>query len=70
MHKDGRYRLRYRLRTLLPSSLGGLFFPKGKSDCGNHVFYKESDESDRCLYCQVGERRPSQFEHSEDIDIG
>jgi hypothetical protein len=60
MVERGKYRWRYSLRTLMPWSMVE-FFPKGKRDCGNHIFYKDTDEVDRCLYCRVGERCPSQF---------
>jgi hypothetical protein len=41
------------------------FFTKGKLDCENHVFYKESDEVDLCYFCLIGERRPSQYPPSK-----
>jgi hypothetical protein len=34
---------------------------KGKHDCGQHEWYKESNDVDRCYHCSIGERRPSQF---------
>ncbi|MGA2306749.1 MAG: hypothetical protein ABSH29_21555 [Acidimicrobiales bacterium] len=56
----GKYRWRTRIRMHLPWLLVNLA-PKGKSDCGNHEWYKSSDELDRCYHCVVGERRPSQI---------
>ena len=58
----GRYRWRGRIRRHLPWALISLgLAAKGKRDCGNHEWYKQSDEVDRCYHCEVGERRPSQF---------
>jgi hypothetical protein len=57
-----RYRWRTRLRRRLPWFLiqRGVA-AKGKADCGDHEWYKSSDQIDRCYHCEVGERRPSQF---------
>ncbi|MDP9386837.1 MAG: hypothetical protein M3Q48_02635 [Actinomycetota bacterium] len=59
----GKYRLRTAVRGRLPwffVNLGVL--AKGRRDCGDHEWYKASDEVDRCYHCEVGERRPSQFD--------
>lgn len=34
---------------------------KGQRDCGDHEWYKESDEGYRCWHCEVGQRRPSRL---------
>ncbi len=60
MTSRGKYRRRTWLRVHMPWSMMR-FFPKGRRDCGDHRFYKETDEVDLCYYCAVGERRPSQF---------
>jgi hypothetical protein len=58
----GKYRIRKAIRARLPWFLVHLgVAAKGKHDCGNHDWYKSSDEVDRCYYCDVGERRPSQI---------
>lgn len=57
-----RYRWRTRLRRRLPWPLINLgLAAKGTADCGDHDWYKESGEVDRCYHCKVAERRPSQF---------
>ncbi|GAA0655448.1 hypothetical protein GCM10010193_02280 [Kitasatospora atroaurantiaca] len=50
-----KYRLRTRLRVLLPSWLGRAF-PKGKGDCGAHEWYRYDESSYRCYHCAVGVR--------------
>src|SRR6185295_2595858 len=50
-----RYRLRTRIRQLLPFALIGLA-PKGKTDCGDHEWYRSTDEVYRCYHCIVGIR--------------
>ena len=58
----GRYRWRTRVRRRLPWMLVNRgVAAKGSGDCGDHDWYKESDEVDRCYHCEIGERRPSQF---------
>jgi hypothetical protein len=58
----GRFRQRTRLRRRLPLFLvqRGVA-AKGRSDCGNHEWYKASDDEDHCYHCRVGVRRPSQI---------
>lgn len=56
----GRYRWRTRLRALLPMRLAE-YVRKGRADCGNHEWYKSTDEEDRCYHCEIGVRRPSEF---------
>jgi hypothetical protein len=63
---SGRYRWRTRLRTRLPWGLVA-FVPKGMHDCGNHEWYKASDDEDNCYHCSVGVRRPSMFEKGPDL---
>ena len=59
---DGRFRKRTWLRKRLPSFLVGRgVAAKGRTDCGNHEWYKASDAEDRCYHCPVGVRRRSQF---------
>jgi hypothetical protein len=53
----GRFRWRTSLRTRLPWFLTDLGVArKGLSDCGDHEFYRSSDELERCYHCVVGER--------------
>lgn len=47
-------------RTSLPLAISRLV-AKGPRDCGEHDWYKSSDEEDRCYHCAVGGRRPSKF---------
>lgn len=49
---------RYRIRTELRGMLRrlGVLVPKGRRDCGNHEWYRSSDEIDRCYHCDVGVR--------------
>jgi hypothetical protein len=56
----GRYRWRTSFRRHMPWSFIGLA-PKGKTDCGDHEWYKHSDDEDRCYHCEVGVRSPSEF---------
>ena len=59
----GRYRWRTAMRRRLPSFLLDRGVArKGKHDCGQHEWYKSTDEEDRCYHCEVGIRRPSQFQ--------
>lgn len=51
-----RYRLRTRIRRLLPFALIGLL-PKGKKDCGDHEWYRSTHELYLCYHCVVGIRR-------------
>jgi hypothetical protein len=57
----GKYRWRTRLRVALPRPFTRLS-PKGRGDCGNHDWYKATDEEDCCYHCEVGVRRPSGFQ--------
>lgn len=66
MKTYGRYRWRLLIRGNMPRALVR-FFPKGKKVCGNHVFYKDSEELDLCYFCRVGERRPSQYPPSANL---
>jgi hypothetical protein len=50
---DGKYRLRTAARESLPESLAALI-PKGSRDCGNHEWYKSSDQTWRCYHCKPG----------------
>jgi len=52
----GKYRLRTRIRRLLPFALIGLV-RKGKQDCGDHEWYRSTDEIYRCYHCVAGIRR-------------
>ncbi len=59
----GRFRQRTWLRKRLPLFLVELgVAAKGASDCGNHEWYRSSDDEDRCYHCAVGVRRPSQLQ--------
>jgi hypothetical protein len=49
----GRYRMRTRLRRVLPFALIGLF-PKGKKDCGEHEWYRSEGDTYLCYHCVVG----------------
>jgi hypothetical protein len=58
----GRFRLRTRLRRRPPAFLVDLgVAAEGKSDCGNHDWYKYTDEEEHCYHYVVGVRRPSEF---------
>ncbi len=60
----GRFRLRTRLRRCLPGFVIDLGIArKGRTDCGNHDWYKSRDAEDHCYHCEVGVRRPSEFTH-------
>ncbi len=48
-----RYRWRTRLRRLAPQALIFLF-PKGRSDCGAHDFYRARGNVWRCYHCRPG----------------
>jgi hypothetical protein len=50
-----KYRWRTRLRGVLPSPLWRLV-PKGHGDCGEHEWYRATEELDACYHCRVGER--------------
>jgi hypothetical protein len=53
----GKYRWRTGLRSALPWALVG-WIPKGRSDCGNHDWYKQDDAVDACYHCQATRPRP------------
>jgi hypothetical protein len=54
---SGRYRLRSKIRRNLPWFLIDLGVAgKGKHDCGDHEFYKATDEFELCYHCDVGTR--------------
>ena len=50
-----KYRLRTRIRKLLPFALIGLA-PKGKKDCGDHDWYRHTKDTWHCYHCVVGVR--------------
>ena len=50
-----KYRLRTRIRKLLPFALIGLM-PKGKKDCGDHEWYRSTNDTYHCYHCAVGIR--------------
>jgi hypothetical protein len=52
----GKYRWRTRARQFLPFFLIGLA-PKGKRDCGEHDWYRQSADTYRCYHCEVGIKR-------------
>ncbi len=56
MFGRGKYRLRTWLRGNLPYVLSDRI-PKGREDCGNHVWYRRDDEFEDCYHCDVGVRR-------------
>lgn len=57
-----RYRWRTSLRRHLPWFLIDIGVAgKGRHDCGDHEWYKATDDEDRCYHCSVGRRRPSGF---------
>ena len=57
-----RYRLRTRVRGLLPWYLVDRgWAAKGSSDCGRHDWYRHDATTERCYHCEVGER-PVQHE--------
>jgi len=49
----GKYRLRTMIRETLPERLAGLA-PKGAKDCGDHEWYKVSEQTWRCYHCEPG----------------
>jgi hypothetical protein len=58
----GRYRWRTRVRRHIPwFLLNRGVAKKGASDCGDHEWYKATDDEDHCYHCEVGVRRPSGF---------
>jgi hypothetical protein len=60
--KRGRYRWRTRLRRRLPWFLIDRGVArKGSADCGDHEWYKSTEDEDRCYHCEEGVRRPSGF---------
>jgi hypothetical protein len=57
-----RYRWRTAIRRRLPWVLVNLnVAAKGRRDCGEHEWYKASEDEDLCYHCETGARRPSQF---------
>lgn len=57
-----RYRWRTRVRRRLPGFLVDLGVAgKGRKACGDHDWYKATDDEDHCYHCKVGIRRPSGF---------
>jgi hypothetical protein len=50
---QGKYRLRTRVRGLLPGWLGWLA-PKGRRDCGAHEWYSADASEWRCYHCERG----------------
>jgi hypothetical protein len=50
-----RYRIRTRLRKLLPWLIAERI-PKGREDCGDHEWYNADGRVDRCYHCRVGQR--------------
>lgn len=53
-HK-ARYRWRTTLRSNLPPPLWRLV-PKGRKDCGEHEWYKSTEDWDACYHCEAGGR--------------
>jgi len=51
--RSGKYRLRTALRERLPVRLSALI-PKGTHDCGNHEWYKATEQTWRCYHCEPG----------------
>lgn len=54
MEPMGKYRTRTWLRMHLPGVLSDLF-PKGRSNCGDHEWYRVDEGTWRCAHCVVGE---------------
>jgi hypothetical protein len=54
MLSPGKYRLRTRVRGVLPDRLAFLA-PKGSTDCGSHDWYRADRKTARCYHCEVGE---------------
>jgi hypothetical protein len=50
-----RYRWRTWIRGRVPWALVDVF-PRGWRDCGQHEWYREDEETDRCYHCMVGVR--------------
>ncbi len=50
-----RYRLRTRMRRLLPEWCAQLF-PRGTKDCGKHEWFRRDENTDECYHCAVGIR--------------
>ena len=60
--KRPRYRWRTRTRRLLSKSVVRLGVArKGTHDCGQHEWYKATDDVDYCYHCVIGIRQPSQL---------
>ena len=53
--RHGKYRIRTAMRGRMPWALVGLF-PKGHGDCGDHEWYRSTDDIDRCYHCEAGVR--------------
>lgn len=52
-----KYRVQTRIRKHLPWFLIDRGWAhKGTSDCGQHVWYRHDDITERCYHCEVGER--------------
>lgn len=49
----GKYRLRTAIREHAPERLAALI-PKGSKDCGNHEWYKASEQTWHCYHCTPG----------------
>lgn len=53
----GRYRWRTEARRHLPRFLIDLGIArKGRRDCGNHDWYRSTDDEQRCYHCEPGAR--------------
>jgi hypothetical protein len=55
-----KYRTRTRIRKLLPWVLVDRgWAAKGRSDCGQHEWYRQDQFTERCYHCEIG-LRPTQ----------
>lgn len=65
---DDKYRLRTWLRGHLPPWLSWVA-PKGKSDCGNHEWYRSEGITWRCYHCEAGVTEESPWSPEEETKI-
>jgi len=63
----GRYRLRTRVRGLLPGRLSWMA-PKGGGDCGLHEWYRAEPGLWLCYHCETGISREAPFSSSEQLE--
>ncbi|BEL06471.1 hypothetical protein Q0Z83_046620 [Actinoplanes sichuanensis] len=55
--RRGRFRWRTRIRRHLPWALINRgVADKGATDCGNHEWYRATEQVEHCYHCSVGHR--------------